>query len=145
MTIKYDIKGESYILKTAIDEIGNFVDSIGVSSDKERELAQVLFKTVECCNDFYIGFLGRNRHMIDDMLDYREHKLSIADVTVDKFIKLCDNKVNREIFELTFLQKFDSDSVSLIDKAISKGKTSLIDIFNNFQKNPNKNILKYVL
>lgn len=83
--------------------------------------------------------------MIDDMLDYREHKLSIADVTVDKFIKLCDNKVNREIFELTFLQKFDSDSVSLIDKAISKGKTSLIDIFNNFQKNPNKNILKYVL
>jgi hypothetical protein len=135
-------------LKTTLNEIDyiiNFVDSIGVSSDKERELAEVLFKSIKCCEKFYIGFLSRNSHMIDDLLDYREYKLSIANITVDKFITLCDNKVNREIFETTFLQKIDSNDVVLIEKAILQGKASLHTIFNNFQKNPNKNILKYVL
>lgn len=128
-----------------IDYINNFVNSIGVSSSKERELAQVLFKTVECCENFYIGFLHRNCYIIDDLLDYREYKLSIVNISVDKFIMLCDNKVNRETFESIFLQKLSSDDVSLIEGAISQGRTSLEIIFNNFQKNPNKNILKYVL
>lgn len=127
------------------NQLEEFRILIGADALRQRELFDVLFKSVEDCNDFYIGYFGRNRHMIDDLLDYREYKLSIAKITLDKFITLCDNKVNREIFELTFLQKFYDEDISLIEKAISQGKISLHDIFNGFKNNPNKNILKYVL
>ena len=125
--------------------VENFIDSIDFKSAESKRLAKVLLKSEEECNYFYIGFLGRNRYIIDDLLDYREKKLSKSNITLDKFIAMCDNSVSREAFEQTFLQPINSTDAELIEDAISKGKTSLKGIYNRFQSNVNENVLKNVL
>lgn len=120
-------------------------EEFGMKSDEEIDLANVLLKSVEDCKDFYIGFFRRNRYVIDDLLDYREARLQLLETSLDRFILLCDGKVNRHIFEQVFLQSFSTDDIFLIEEAINKGKASLESIFISFQNEPNKNILKNVL
>ena len=128
----------------ATSYIKNFIESLFVPNEW-RELASVLFITEQDCNDFYIGFLGRNTYIIDDLLDFRENKLAMTDISLDNFLEMCDNMSTQKAFETTFLQPFTYDEIELISTAISDGKTSLEDIYNRFQKNVNENILKYVL
>lgn len=124
--------------------IDNFIESLGVSGDV-KELAEVLFKEENDCNDFYIGYYGKNRYVIFDLLDYRKSKLPIHHMSVDSFVELCNNKGVKEAFENTFLQHFDNYIIELIDEMIGKELTSLEYIYNSFMENPNENILKYVL
>lgn len=127
-----------------VSYVSNFIQSLKLQK-MNKALAEVLLKSKEDCDNFYIGFLGRNPYTVDDFLDYREHKLSISDMTLDKFIDMCDTKASREVFESTFLQHINLSSIELIDRAISEGRASLEGIYNNFIANPNENILKYVL
>lgn len=110
-----------------------------------KELASVVLTTVEDCQSFYIGFYGRNSYTIDDLLDYRERKLSISDIELDTFISMCNNIGRLETFRQTFLQPISESDMSLIDKAIENGKVTLEGIYNSFQENVNKNILQNVL
>ena len=104
----------------------------------------VLFKTVGDCQSFYIGFYGKNKHIIDDLLDYREHLLFESKITVNMFLDMCITNM-KEALESTFLQSFTTEDVGLINHAILVGKTDLEEMYLRFQKNSNENILKNVL
>jgi hypothetical protein len=131
-------------LETTLSYTVNFIDSLNLSCEC-KALADVLFKTEEECKAFYIGFLGRNRYVIDDLLDYRENRLAMSDMSLDKFLALCDNRVKQDIFEQVFLQPISMGDAIIIDKAIEQGVTSLSAIYNRFENNVNENILKNVL
>lgn len=131
-------------MTVALNYVGNFVESLNLS-DECQELAGVLLKSVEDCKAFYIGFLGRNNHTIDDFLDYREERISMADVSLDNFLIMCDNCGIRKTFENVFLQPFTLEDIALISNCLQKGKTTLIDIFNQFKANVNQNIMRIVL
>jgi hypothetical protein len=124
-----------------LDKVENFIKSLALP---ERIAKGVLF-TAECCNSFYEGFYGRNNYVIDDLLDYREEKLSKSKITLVKFLDMCYNEGNREAFRLTFYQYFTSSEIEVVDRAIESGKTSLQSVYTDFEKNPNKNVLKNVL
>jgi hypothetical protein len=124
--------------------VETFVDSLGLNPD-QREMARVLLKTEECCKSFYIGFLNRNRYVTDDFLDYREEKLQTLKFTLDEFLDMCYNINMLEAMETCFLQPVSLLDLSLIDKAIAENRTTLEVIYSDFQKNPNKNILKNIL
>jgi hypothetical protein len=128
----------------AITCVESFISSLKLNEENAR-VAGVLFETVDCCKAFYIGFLGRNRYVIDDLLDYREEKLKNSQFTIDTFIESCHNSNMRETFEKCFLQPFDLIEIAFIDNAIAEGKTSLEAIYSEFEKNPNKNIFQNVL
>jgi hypothetical protein len=127
-----------------ITSVESFITSLELNGENNR-VASVLFETVDCCKDFYIGFLGRNRYVIDDLLDYREEKLKNSQITIDTFIEGCYNSNMRKTFEECFLQPFDLMEIAIIDNAIAKGRTSLEVIYSEFEKNPNQNIFQNVL
>jgi hypothetical protein len=110
-----------------------------------KNVALVLFKSDLDCKEFFESFYGRNRYVVDDLLDYREFKIENSDMTLEKFTELCYISNTRDVFESTFYQSFSLDDMLLIEKAITSGKTSLETIYLGFEKNPNKNIMKYVL
>ncbi|AYP68368.1 hypothetical protein PQE75_gp111 [Bacillus phage vB_BcoS-136] len=123
-----------------MEYVRSFINSLNLP-----EIANILFFKEECCNDFYIGYFGKNTYVIDDLLDYRESKLETMKISLDEFVELCYNKGERYAFERTFLQVFSESDIELIEKAIAKGKVTLRFLFEDFQKNVNKNILKNVL
>jgi hypothetical protein len=133
-----------YMAITSVSYIQSFVDSLELNLECQ-DLARVLFKSEDCCKTFYIGFLNRNRYVIDDLLDYRENKIENINITLDQFLDMCYNVNMLEAIETCFLQPITLLDVALIDKALSNGRTSLEVIYSEFQRNPNKNILKNVL
>lgn len=126
------------------DFIHNFVESLGFKGGCKK-LAMVLLKTKEDCEYFYKYYYGKNLSAINDLLDYREYKVSISDMSFDKFINMCDNKVSREVFEHAFLQSFNQSEINLIKISIEDGVTSLGKIYEGFEANPNENILRNLL
>ena len=110
-----------------------------------QAVAKDVLLTREDCDDFYIGFYGRNRHITDDLLDYREYKIEESKITLDIFLDMCYTKGMKSTFEKVFFQSFTSLEVSIISDAVAEGKVTLEKLFNEFQKNPNVNILKNVI
>lgn len=127
-------------MTTTVSDIEGFIQQLNLPQE-----SKVLFRTFGDCHSFYITCYGRNKHVADDLLDYREKKLKECNVSFDKFVDMCYNVGIRVAFEHTFLQQFDDKSVAVITKALYNEKVTLEDIYIGFQKNPNKNILKYVL
>lgn len=124
--------------------VGNFIESLGFK-DECKGLAKVLLTNEEECREFYIGYYGKNTYAINDLVDYREKKIAIADMSFDKFTSLCDNEGMKEAFEKTFLQSFNLHQIGFIEQLIDAGATSLKEIHSLFVKQPNENILKHVL
>ncbi|UUV47092.1 hypothetical protein [Bacillus phage vB_BanS-Thrax5] len=116
-----------------------------IKSHNLPEDSRVLFQTFGDCHSFYINHLGRNNCVADDLLDYREEKIKQSNVSFDMFRKLCYTYGIRHAFETTFLQAFDTEQIVLIGCKLHNQDVELETIYNGFQKNPNKNILKYVL
>lgn len=108
-------------------------------------LVKVLFKTIDECQSFYQDYYKRNANIIDDLLDYREYKLSIWNTSLEQYLEMCDLSGIKIAFEETFLQPFIDQEVELIERAISNESVTLEYIYKSFQKNVNKNIMKYVL
>ena len=121
-----------------------FIDSLNMN-DEFNKLAEVLLKNKKDCNDFYAKYLGNNNYKIDDLLDFREDKLSIEDMSFDRFMLMCDNIGIKKAFEKTFLYHFDSQIVRFIENRIENDMVSLEDIYSSFVNNPNGNIMKNVL
>ena len=124
------------------NKLGVFFEQLKVPSD-----FQVLFQNENDCKLFFEDFYLRNKYIVDDLLDFREYKISKSKITVDSFKELCYNsKVGlRKAFEQTFLQSFTDQDLEKISEAIVGGKLPLKKLISDFQKNPNKNILKNVL
>jgi hypothetical protein len=125
--------------------VASFIDSLELNDECKR-LAEVLFDSEECCKEYYIGFRNRNRYAIDDLLDYREEKLKSCQKGIDELREMCYNTIMmQEALQNTFLQTITLGETRMVEKAIADGRTSLEVIYSEFQKNPNKNILKNVL
>lgn len=120
------------------------VESFITSLNLPMDVAEGVLRTLEDCQAFYIGFYGRNRYLADDLLDYREHIIYSECITFDDFVGLCIRNL-RTAFEVTFLQKFSDSEMLLIENALLRGKVTLEEIFNGFQKNINLNILRNII
>ncbi|UGO50690.1 DNA primase large subunit [Bacillus phage vB_BanS_Sophrita] len=125
------------MVNTSITE---FIETHNLPED-----SRVLFQTFGDCHSFYITHLGRNKNVSDDLLDYREEKIKKSNVSFDMFRKMCYTYGIRHAFEKTFLQAFDTEQIVLIGCKLHNQDVELETIYNGFQKNPNKNILRYVL
>lgn len=123
-----------------INDVQNFINKLGLPY-----LANILFKTIGECQSFYRDYYKKNVNVIDDLLDYREYKLSTSNITLEKYLKMCHESGVKIAFENTFLQPISPQESILIEEAITSGKVTLEYIYNSFQNNVNKNILKYVL
>jgi hypothetical protein len=121
-------------------EVQNFINKLGFDN-----LTNVLFKTSEDCQLFYRKYYKTNVNVIDDLLDFREHKLETIEISLDQYFELCSNKGMKVAFEITFLHPIIEQEVVLIEKAINDGRVTLEYIYNSFKKNINKNIMQYVL
>lgn len=128
------------MVTTFNNDIQGFIKSLDLPQE-----SKVLFQTFGDCHSFYINHYGRNNCITDDLLDYRERKIEESKITLDMFVDMCYTKGVAFSFERTFFQKFDSQSVELITNSLLNEKTTLETIYSGFKKNPNKNILKYVL
>ncbi|AZU99013.1 hypothetical protein pW2_243 [Bacillus phage pW2] len=125
------------MVNTSITE---FIETHNLPED-----SRVLFQTFGDCHSFYINYFGRNACVTDDLLDFREEKIKESNVSFDMFRKLCYTYGIRHAFETTFLQAFDTEQIVHIGCKLHNQDVDLETIYNGFQKNPNKNILKYVL
>lgn len=126
---------------TKMNTVEDFIKSLSLP----HNVARGVLSTEEDCQCFKEKYYGKNRNVIDDLLDYREDKIEASDMTVDVFMENCYTKGLKVAFHETFLQLFMSSEITLVETAIMNGKTSLVQLFANFQKNPNKNIMRYVL
>lgn len=124
--------------------VENFIDSIEMSNYC-KDLAKVLLKNKEDCEMFFENCLGKNNHIFDDLLDYREMKLSDRNISIDDFISMCNNNDKIAIFEIVFLQPIKKKDMRYIEDLINNGEITLKEIYYNFQRNMNINILKNVL
>lgn len=124
---------ESYVV--------NFINSLNLP----EELANVLLKSKSDCNLFFNEFYLKNSLILDDLLDFREYKISKSDKSAKSFVDDCNSRNLKDVFEETFYQRFTDDDISHIQALINSNELSLYNLFVNFKSNINKNILKYVL
>ena len=123
-------------------KVESFIESLTLP----KSIASGVLRTFDDCQEFYIGFYGRNKYAIDDLLDYREYKAEQSDITLEKFLKMCDKGDMIKAFTVTFFQNFTIYDMALINKAINEGRTSLEKLYTDFQcNNHNESIIKNVL
>lgn len=108
-----------------------------------KGLASVLLSNASDVKDFVTMFYKTNRYEIDDLLDFRDYKIKQANITLDEFLINCDNNM-KIAFENTFQQSFTDSDIIMIKEYIHKGNMSLVTLYDNFRKNSDKNILKYI-
>lgn len=119
----------------------NFIQSLSL----QQYIASVLFENWNDCTLFLTLFHNKNRQPLDDLLDFREHKITNANKSLTEFVEDYNSNGLKVSFERTFYQYLDSGSVSLLEDAIASGKVSVEYLFNKFKENHNRNIMKYVL
>lgn len=138
LKIKYYKIGD---MRMKENKVANFVKSL----ELPQYIANVLFVSWADCVEFMGKYHKRNALAIDDLLDYREHKISLSVLTEELFVNNCKEKGIKTAFEESFYQSFSEEDVSLIEKSLGNGKISLQSLFSQFKDNPNRNIMKYVL
>jgi hypothetical protein len=121
------------------------VDSFIESLKLPVAIATVLFESDEDCHLFFSNYYMRNISVTEDLEDFRDYKIKKSKKTLDLFVKECYTINMRQAFESTFYRPFEDWKIDLVSEAILNGKTSLDKLFTDFQKNPDKNILKNVL
>lgn len=122
------------------ESLENFIEHLSLPDSFAREVLH----SIEDCQKFYINFYGRNHHVTDDLMDYRENKIQNSDITIDIFLKMCNGDI-LNAFETTFLQTFTVSDMALINRAIKNGETSLEEIYYGFKESPNQRIMKKIL
>ena len=131
------MKTESYS-----DSVEIFVESFTTGID----MAKVLISELEDMLFYISTFHKRNKYQIDDLLDYRDYKVSNSNATIEQFRLDFDSSLeNKKLFEQTFYQSFSDDDITIIESALTSGRVTLDIIFQGFKSNPSKNIMKYVL
>lgn len=124
-----------------VDFVSNFIEEHALPMG----VAKGVLHTEQDCENFYIGFYGRNQYVVDDLLDYRENRIENSNIDIDTFLDMCYNKGMEEAFAKTFFQHFVAVEIEKVSDAITKGKITLEQLFVDFQKNPNKNIMKNII
>ena len=94
---------------------------------------------------FVKKFYLRNRFLIDDVLDFREHKIINQEVTFDKFSSMYYNEGAKQAFEQVFYFKIEDEDAKMFELYIRNDKNKLLTIFNHLQENVNLNPIKLLL
>lgn len=116
-----------------------------IKSLKLPYLAYAVLKTFDECQEFFRYYYMRNRYAIDDLMEYRIHKIKALNISLEEFLDMCNNEGIKYAFETTFLQPISSQQAKRFEEEIRKGTITLEYIYNSFQENYNKNILKYLV
>jgi hypothetical protein len=127
-----------------IDKIFDDVDAFIKTLALPEAVARGIIRTAQDAKDFYLEFYKRNTYLADDLLDFRESKIENSNITLDIFLKSCYNDM-KKAFEDTFLQQFTSSEIARVQEAINTEHVTLEQLFMDFKKNPNKNILKNII
>ena len=128
-------------MKQEQEKIEKFITSLALP----QHIASVLFETWEDCKLFFDKFYQTNRHIVDDLLDFREYKINSSTWTSQSFLNSCKLNGMKTTFEKVFLQSFTNQDIAQIEKAMFENKLTLESLFSQFKANSNTNILKYVL
>lgn len=104
-----------------------------------------LFSSHDDVITFVKRFYLRNHFLIDDILDFREHKIANQKVTFDKFADLYYNEGAKQAFEQVFYFKIEDEDVKMFELYIRNDKNKLLTIFNHLQENVNLNPIKLLL
>lgn len=124
--------------------VDSFIKLLNLNNGAEK-FARVLIKTNQDCKEFYEKFLYKNKLIINDLYDFRNSKINISSVTLDKFLSMCHTIGIKEAFETTFLYHFSVHIIELVENMISEGKTSLEEIYMSFIENPyNKDFIRSI-
>ncbi|GIN67038.1 hypothetical protein FKN04_12835 [Bacillus glycinifermentans] len=126
---------------TALDSVEQFIHSLSLPF----VIAKGILRSDEDCHLFYNKFYMKNRNTVDDLLDFKEYKISKSNIELNEFLKICQEEGIHEIFEQTFFQVFSPPEIKLINSALSSGKVTLTQIYNSFKENPHKNVMKNIL
>ena len=125
----------------SLDAVEKFICSL----DLPYKVAKGILRSNEDCDLFHKNFYLKNRNVVDDLLDFKEYKISKSNIELNDFLMNCREKGIHATFEQTFLQSLTSEDIKLIENALSTGKTTLTQVFNDFIENPNKNVMKNIL
>lgn len=104
-----------------------------------------LFSSHDDVITFVKKFYLRNHFFIDDILDFREHKIANQKVTFDKFVDLYYNGGAKQAFEQVFYFKIEDEDAKMFELYIRNDKNKLLTIFNHLQENVNLNPIKLLL
>jgi|SRR5690606_19618642 len=125
-------------------EIQHFIASFTLP----QEAATSILRTTEDCQYFLNNFYGKNpRRLIDDLLDFLEDKIIRMNVSLETFLSRCSlgDGMLKVAFEETFLDDFSDETMEVISSALINHKITLEQLFLNFQQNPLKRIVSYVV
>lgn len=111
----------------------------------EQEFGDCVAYLQEDCDNFFANHWGKNDLVFDDLLDYRESKIEMADMSFDIFEETCNNKGIKKGFETTFLNYLSPHDVKFIESKIASKRITLNEIYTRFIKNPNQSVLKNML
>ncbi|GIN25492.1 hypothetical protein NSQ93_22325 [Bacillus sp. FSL W8-0445] len=128
------------MLQVFVEVAEQFIQSLSLPS-----IAKGILKSEDDCDLFFKKFYKRNRSKLDDLLDFKEYKISNSQMTLDRFLDNCRTYGIHKIFEETFMQSFSPEDIEIINKALDGGRVTLEKIYINFVSNPHKNIMKNVL
>jgi hypothetical protein len=123
----------------------NYVSNFILSMSLPESIATGVLQTIEDCDYYYIEHHGKNRFPADDLLDFREYKIEKENISLNQFLDLCEQDGIANAFPRVFLQSFSLVDMAMVNDALNQGRTSLEELFADFKKNPNKNIMKNVL
>lgn len=113
---------------------------------KENGLPPFALDTLRNTNDcekFSEMFLGNSRAFCDDLIEYKKYCISNSTMTLDKFLALCLSCSISEAFETAFFQSFSTEEILIINEMISNKSITLEEVYRKFEKNPNRNIMRY--
>lgn len=108
-------------------------------------IAKVLLKTVDDCSFFFKNFYKKSKEIIDDLYNYRLHKIKEVDAVISDFILSCTQNGYKATFTKFFMQHFSTFDIDIIEKKIITLEITVTSLFEDFKSNPEKNIMQYVL
>jgi hypothetical protein len=127
------------------ETVERFIISIKLPYD----LAKAILKDEQDCRLFYDDYYNKQKgcRLTDALLDFREDKIKNSGITLETFLSRCHlgEGLTKAVFEETFFETLSDDDVGKLTDAIYGFEITLEELFNNFQKSPNRKICSYVI
>lgn len=128
-----------------MQSLENFVEIIRAVFGGEgwycKRLAEILLKTEKDASTFFQQYLGRNPYLINDLLDFREQKITYWAITFDRLQEMAYNNNDLNVvFENVFLQPFPRFTDDLKKRLLH----NLQRIYDYFVDHPHENLMRYI-
>lgn len=130
------------LTQTALLTDKEMVD-IFVKTNNLPPYASEVLLTERDCKVFEESFFNESNEVSECLMEYKKFRIANSTMTLDKFLKMCYTGKTTKAFEMTFFQRFSEEEMARINDLLSSGKVSLHNIFEKFEKNPNRNVMRY--